>query len=136
MHLKRTFTGVISVILFTIYLGSCSFDTKTVEPYMIQVDSIAAPDTVSPKVIFEIRLYGIIGPSSCYSLEKVYVFVTEQKEITVEARGTYRYDGTPCAEGVVYLDTSVETNVPASGIYTIKTLQQDNTYLEKKLVAR
>jgi hypothetical protein len=136
MYLKRTIAGVISVIFFTIYFGSCSFETKTIEPYIIQVDSIVAPDTVTPKTVFEIRLLGIVGPSSCYSLEKVYVFVTEQKDISVEARGTFRYDGTPCADGVVYLDTTVETNVPTSGTYTIKALQQDNTYLVKKLIAR
>ena len=136
MHSKETIAELISVIILICFLGSCSLDTKTVEPYLIQVDSIAAPDTVNPKTIFEIRLYGIVGPSSCYSLEKVYCFVNDQKMITVEARGNYRYEGIACAEGVVYLDTKVETNVPTSGIYTIKVLKQDNSYLEKKLVAR
>ena len=136
MHLKKTIAGLTAVIILMLIFGSCSLDTKTVEPYLIQVDSIMAPDTVTPKTVFEIRLYGIVGPSSCYSLEKVYCFVTEQKDITVEVRGTYRYEGIACADGVVYLDTKVETNVPTSGIYTIKVLLQDNTFMEKKLVGR
>lgn len=136
MHSKKNIAGLISVVILTCFLGSCSLDSKTVEPYLIQVDSIMAPDTVNPKTVFDIRLYGIVGPSSCYSLEKAYVYVTDQKEIQIEVRGRYQYDGVACAQAVVYLDTKVETNVPSSGIYTIKVLKQDNSFLEKKLVAR
>lgn len=136
MHSKKTITGLISVIILMYFLGSCSLKVKTVEPYLIQVDSIIAPDTVTPKTIFDIRLLGIIGPNSCYSLEKAYSYVNDQNEIIIEVRGRYQYEGVTCAEAVVYLDTKIETNVPKSGIYTIKALQEDNSYLEKKLVAR
>lgn len=118
------------------FFGSCSLKVKTVEPYLIQVDSIIAPDTVTPKTVFDIRLLGIVGPSSCYSLEKAYCYLNDQKEFIIEVRGRYAYEGVACAEAVVYLDTKIETNAPSSGIYTIKALKQDNTYLEKKLVAR
>lgn len=116
--------------------GSCSMDTKTIEPYLIEVDSIIAPDTVNPKNIFEIRLLGVVGPNSCYSLEKAYCYVSDQKEINIEVRGRYQYEGVACAQVVVYLDSKIETNVPTSGTYTIKVLKQDYTYLEKKLIAR
>ena len=129
MHSKKNIAGLISVVILTCFLGSCSLDTKTVEPYLIQVDSIIAPDTVTPKNVFDIRLLGIVGPSSCYSLEKVYVFVTDQKEIQIEVRGRYQYDGVACAQAVVYLDTKVETNVPTSGVYTIKALKQEKSYM-------
>ena len=135
MHSKIT-AGIFSVIILMFVLGSCSLETKTVEPYLIQIDSIVAPDTVTPKTVFEIRLFGIAGPNGCYALEKVYCFVTDDKNISIEARGTYRYDGKACPEGIVYLDTKVETNVPSTGTYTIKILQQDNSYLEQKLIAR
>jgi hypothetical protein len=136
MYSKKTIAGVISVIILIFIFGSCSLDTKTIEPYLIQVDSIMAPDTVAPKTVFDIKLYGIVGPNGCYSLEKAYCFVTNDKNISIEVRGTYRYDGKSCPEGIVKLDTKVETNVPTTGIYTIKILKQDNSYLEKKLVAR
>lgn len=100
------------------------------------VDSIIAPDTVFPKSIFEIRLLGVIGPSSCFSLEKTYCFVNDQNEINIEVIGKYTYEGVACTEGVINLDTKTETNVPISGVYKIKVLKQDNSYLEKKLVAR
>jgi hypothetical protein len=136
MHPKKTIAGLITVIILLFYLSSCSLDTKTVEPYVIVVDSIIAPDTVNIKTIFEIRLLGIVGPNSCYSVEKAYCSVNDQKEITIEVMGRYLYEGAVCAEGVVNLDTKVETNVPSPGIYTIKTHQKNSTYLEKKLVAR
>lgn len=136
MYQKKTIPALVSLLTLMFFIGSCSLDVKTIEPYLIQVDSIAAPDTVNPKAVFEIRLYGIVGPNSCFTLEKVYCFVNEQKEITLEARGNYRYEGIACTEGVILLDTKVETNVPTSGIYTIKVLKQDNTYLEQMLVAR
>jgi hypothetical protein len=136
MHSKKTIAGLITVIILLFYLGSCSLDTKTVEPYLIQVDSVMAPDTVTPRTVFDIRLYGIVGPNSCYSLEKAYCYVSDTKEILIEVRGRYMYEGVACAQVVVYLDNKVETNVPSAGIYTIKVLKQDNTYLEKKLVAR
>lgn len=136
MHPKKTIAGLISVIILIFLLGSCTLDSKTVEPYLIQVDSIIAPDTVNPKNVFDIRLLGIVGPNSCYSLEKVYVYVTDQKEIQIEVRGRYQYEGVACKEGIVLLNAKIETNVPASGVYTIKALQQDNSFLEKKLVAR
>jgi len=136
MHSKETIAELISVIILICFLGSCSLDTKTVEPYLIQVDSVMAPDTVTPRTVFDIRLYGIVGPNSCYSLEKAYCYVTDTKEIQIEVRGRYQYDGITCAQAVVYLDTKVETNVPSPGIYTIKVLKQDNSYIEKKLVGR
>jgi hypothetical protein len=136
MYSKKTIAGIISVIILMFVFGSCSLDTKTIEPYLIEVDSIIAPDTVNPKTIFDIRLLGIIGPSSCFSLEKVYVFVTDQKEIQIEVRGRYQYEGVACAEAAVLLDKTVETNVPTTGEYMIKVLKQNYTYLEKKLIAR
>lgn len=135
MHSKITI-GIFSAIILMFVLGSCSLETKTVEPYLIQVDSIVAPDTVTPKTIFEIKLYGIVGPNGCYALEKVYCFVTDDKNISIEARGTYRYEGKACTEAIVYLDTKVETNVPSTGTYTIRVLRQDNSFLEQKLIAR
>jgi hypothetical protein len=136
MHSKRTIAGLISVIILMYFLGSCSMKVKTIEPYLIQVDSIIAPDTVTPKSVFDIRLLGIVGPSSCYSLEKAYCYLNDEKEFIVEVRGRYLYEGVACADAVVYLDTKIETNAPSSGIYTIKVLRQDYTYMEKKLVAR
>jgi hypothetical protein len=136
MHSKKTIAGLISLIVLIFLLGSCSLKVKTIEPYLIQVDSIIAPDTVSPKTIFDIRLLGIVGPSSCYSLEKAYSYLNEKNEIIIEVRGRYLYEGANCSETVVYLDTKIETNVPKSGIYTIKALKQDYTYKEKTLVAR
>jgi hypothetical protein len=136
MNLKKTTAKLISIIILIHFLGSCSLDTKTVEPYLIQVERIIAPDTVNIKTVFDIRLLGIVGPNSCYAFEKVYSYVTDQKEIIIEVKGRYQYDGVACADGIVYLDTKLETNVSTSGVYTIKALQNDNTYLEKKLVAR
>ena len=136
MRSKITISGLFSLIILIFVLGSCSLETKTIQPYLIQVDSIVAPDTVTPKTVFEIKLYGIVGPSGCYSLEKVYCFVTDDKNISIEARGNYRYEGKACPEGTVILDTKVETNVPSTGTYTIKVLRQDYSYLEQTLIAR
>ena len=136
MHLKRNITALIVLTTIIFLTVSCSLKTTTIEPYLIKIDSLHAPDTVNLKTLFNIQIYGYVGPSKCYMFEKAYNFTNEQNEITIEAWGKYTYYGDPCVEEKIFMDYKVELAVSAPGNYTIKGVQPNGTFAEKKLVVR
>jgi len=116
--------------------GSCTMKTTHIEPYLIRIDSISAPDTVGVKTVFDIKLYGIVGPSKCYAFEKAYSYINDKNEFIIEAWGKYTYVGDPCEEGVVLMEATVETSCPSVGTYLIKGVQPSGYFVEKTIVAK
>jgi hypothetical protein len=136
MNLKKLITGIIVLISLTALLSSCAMNTETIEPYMIKIDSLYAPDTVNVKYVFTIELFGYVGPNKCYSYDKAYQTTTDQNEIVIEAWGKYSYYGDPCIEEVVLMDAEFEMSVSKPGNFIIKGVQPNGYYYERKLVVK
>lgn len=134
MHSKNIISALVVTAVLSLFLVSCNMKTKTIEPYAIRIDSIYAPDTVAIRTLFEIRLFGYIGPSKCYSFDKAYYNIESQNDIYVEAWGKYTYEGTPCVSELVFMDQVLSVVITTPGVYTIKGYQSGYSYVEKKLV--
>ncbi len=131
MNLKRFLTASILLAALVLAFSACKLDSKTTQPFVIYVDSLKVPDVITANVLFRVKLYGTIGPNGCYKLEKLYTYPTPQNEVIIEPWGLYIYDGTPCTTGVTYLKDSVDVNISATGVYTLKVLRPDYTFLDK-----
>jgi hypothetical protein len=136
MNLRKLFIGLLVAAGFTMFFGSCGMDVKTIEPYLIKIDSIYAPDTVAVKSVFIVNVFGYVGPSKCYAFEKLYHYTNNQNEIIIEAWAKYAYYGDPCVEEVVRMSEELELGISTPGTYLLKALQPGNYYLEKKLVVK
>ncbi len=137
MYLKKIISGSIIILSVSIiFVSSCTLKTETVEPYLIKIDSLSAPDTVPVKFVFTINLFGYVGPNKCYAFEKAYQTTSDLNEIVIEAWGKYSYYGDPCLEGEVLMDAKFEMSVAKSGNYIIKGVQPNGYYYERKLVVK
>lgn len=136
MNLKKLITGIIVLLSLTALISSCAMNTETIEPYMIKIDSLYAPDTVNVKYVFTIDLFGYVGPNKCYAYDKAYQTTTDQNEIVIEAWGKYSYYGDRCIEEIVLMDAEFEMSVSKAGNYTIKGVQPNGYYYERKLVVK
>ncbi|HUX96201.1 MAG TPA: hypothetical protein VMV47_10760 [Bacteroidales bacterium] len=136
MHLKKIISALFVSAVIMFLLGSCAMKTTTIEPYLIKIDSLHAPDTVNVKTLFTIEIYGYVGPSKCYMFEKAYNHTNDQNEITIEAWGRYAYYGDPCEEGIIMMDHNVELTVSSPGKYVIKGVQANGYFAEKNLVVK
>jgi hypothetical protein len=136
MNLKKIIPGIIVLTAFIGLISSCTMKTETVEPYLIKIDSLSAPDTVPVKYVFTVEIFGYIGPNKCYAFDKAYQTTNELNEIVIEAWGKYSYFGDPCVEGEVFMNQKFEMSVSKPGIYRLKGLQPNNYYFEKKLVVK
>ncbi len=136
MNLRKIFIGLLVAAGLTVIFGSCGMDVQTIEPYLIKIDSISAPDTVNLKSVFIVKIYGYVGPSKCYAFEKLYHYTNDQNEIIIEAWAKYAYYGDPCAEEVIMLNEELELGISTPGVYKLKGLQPGNNFIERKLVVK
>ncbi|MBI5008500.1 MAG: hypothetical protein HZB98_02375 [Bacteroidia bacterium] len=134
--MKKIVPGIIILSALIVLTKSCAMKTETIEPYLIKIDSLYAPDTVNVKYVFNVELFGIVGPNKCYAFEKAYQTTTDQNEIVIEAWGKYSYYGDPCLEGEVLMNAKFEMSVAKPGVYNIKGVQPNGYYYERKLVVK
>lgn len=133
MNLKKSLAGMVVLTASLLLFYSCSLENKTQQPFLIYADSIQAPDTVDAGVVFEVKLFGIIGPNGCYKLEKIYSYQNYENEVMIEPWGVYIYDGTPCSSGIIYLNGKTEITITEPGDYTLKVIRPDYTFLDKSV---
>jgi hypothetical protein len=133
MSLKKSFAGMLVLPTSLLLFYSCSLENKTQQPFLIYTDSIQAPDTVETGVVFEVKLFGIIGPNGCYKLEKIYSYQNYENEVMIEPWGVYIYDGAPCPAGITYLNSKTEVTITEPGNYTLKVLRPDYTFLDRAI---
>lgn len=136
MNHKKSLAGVVvlSALLFLFF--SCNLETKTQQSFLIYADSIQAPDTVDAGVVFEVKLFGIIGPNGCYKLEKIYSYQNYENEVMIEPWGVYIYDGAACPTGITYLNSKTEITITEPGDYTLKVLRPDYTFLDEAITVK
>jgi len=136
MYLKKIISGFIILTVSIVLVSSCTMKTETVEPYLIKIDSLYAPDTVNIKYVFSVELFGYVGPNKCYSFDKAYQTTSDQNEIVIEAWGKYSYYGDPCIEGEVLMNAKFEMSIAKPGTYRLKGVQPNGYYFERKLVVK
>lgn len=115
---------VISIISLLIAFSGCKKSDPDTEEYIIQIDSIIHPDTISFGESLEIKFYGVVGSNGCYAFykfEPVYTNAT----LSVTTWGILTNDDM-CTEEIPYIvgETLMVNNMPA-GEMTIDIIQAD-----------
>ncbi|MCK4700212.1 MAG: hypothetical protein KAT38_07750 [Bacteroidales bacterium] len=107
MKLKISFyTGLIitTILGYMILFTSCvKFDDPEEHTYfLVEVDSIILPDTITITDTLHISFYGTIGTNNCYSFSHFYP-QTDEDTINIEVWGKLA-PGENCDSGLVYLE--------------------------------
>jgi hypothetical protein len=122
----KTFKLTVSfsvLFLASLLIRSCHSGPVELSPFLIKVDSIKIPSSVTAKVPFDIEFYGTIGTNGCYNFLEFYQ-TESNNEITIEAWGTFNSESNACPDVMVYLDGRKKTvTIPTSGSYVIRVKQ-------------
>lgn len=88
MH--KTLTIAFVLLLGTVILlsSSCKKDNDPdVREFIMLVDSVSHPDTITLGEVFEIKFFGVIGPNDCYEFSKFEpAFGIDNMEFTLYAK--------------------------------------------------
>ncbi len=127
-----SFIKVSFVIIFATLLVSCNHKPDY-RLFMIQVDSIQVPNTLTANSPFDINFFGTIAGDGCHSFSNFNVQL-DNNNLLIEAWGKVDAKAIVCPTVMVYLTGhKVTYTIQTSGIYNIKIKQPDNPYLEKQI---
>jgi len=129
--------ALVSIISIIVIISSCKKDdpAPTEEYYVIQVDSIIYPDTITFGDTLKIKFYGLVGENSCYQFAQ-WNNNFDVDLIQLTTMGIH-YLNQNCFESITYLDGAEYQlrGIPA-GAYTIKIVQPDNTTMDSQLFVK
>jgi hypothetical protein len=101
------------------------------EPFLIKVDKIEVPISLSSNVAFDISFFGIIG-NGCDSFLK-FEKSQSNNEILISVWGNHYIGPNPCTDILMNLREKLNYIIGSPGVYVIKVKQPDDTYLEKQI---
>jgi hypothetical protein len=120
---------VVILIVFSAGLFSNCSDNPTYRDYLIKVDSIKTPISITAGNAFQIEFFGTISPSGC-AVFSHFTTIQSGSEIIIEAWKTVEVDPVTCPTVMVYLDGELlDYTLANQGNYIIKIKQPDNTFL-------
>lgn len=125
------------VILPFIIFFSCSTEPeKEYIYYLVNVDSIKHPQSVSLNDTITFKLYGTVGSDGCHSFSH-FESLTGPFEVDLKVWGKVSSLGSACPAVMVYLEGK-EYKVAAKerGIYSIKIHQPDGSVLKDSVIIR
>lgn len=124
------YTSLLLVVAISLSIASCKNKLETNSDFLIKVDSIHCPDSVTANARFDIEFFGIVGFNGCSSF-KTFNQRLDNKNIIIEAWGTFESNGY-CPDVLVTLDgQKLSMTIPLAGIYKIKVTEPDNALLYK-----
>ncbi len=103
------------------------------DEFLIQVDSITGPASVSSTETLTVRFYGFLGPSGCHVLDHVDRNRTPDA-LELIFHGEDR--GGTCTQALVFLDHQEEIAPPFQDPFIILVRQPDGSVLEKVVRVR
>ncbi|MCJ7446201.1 MAG: hypothetical protein MUO72_00760 [Bacteroidales bacterium] len=131
----KAFAGFVSftlLFLFCIHLNSCDRGRDYYQ-FLIKVDSIQVPKTITSGIPFDITFFGTIGGNGCYSFSNFNQTLTDN-EIMIEAWGKVDAKAFVCPTVMVYLNGHKATvTIQTPGTYILKIKQPGNKYLERQI---
>jgi hypothetical protein len=114
--------------------ASCSWITGVDDDeFRIRVDSIVAPASVGVNDTLRLTLYGFVGPSGCYSLDRIDAHrTTHSIELTV--RGRHRSGrGVACTQAMVFLNHLYAVPPPLGIPFSVQVRQPDGSLLTRPI---
>jgi hypothetical protein len=135
----RRIINIISVLVLlsvTFTWSGCKKDNgPEVNEFIIQIDSLVHPDTISFGLDMEIKLYGLIGPNGCYEFDKLVPEYTTGK-LSVTSWGKHTIQDL-CTEQIVYMNGKILFVSELSlGNSSIIAVQPDGTTITQNVFVR
>src|SRR4051812_14821625 len=122
---------ILGIELGVLLASSCNLLGPSVDHFIIRVDQIDAPSSVTPDATLNIRFHGWIGPDGCWSLAAVDLQVTPAR-LDVTFRGEHKTgSGFECTTLAVALDHEESVTPPLQTPFTITVHQPDGSTLQK-----
>jgi hypothetical protein len=103
MRIVKTIGLFLTIIAICLQFSSCIKKESSSNDFIIKVDSIKAPDSVSSGTSFDIEFFGTIGFDGCNGF-KTFNKVDKKNDIVIEAVGTYHSSSGTCPPQLVLLD--------------------------------
>ncbi|HUX59375.1 MAG TPA: hypothetical protein VMV77_20550 [Bacteroidales bacterium] len=129
----KSFFLFLMVITISFFLRSCLSEPYSYQDFLIKVDSIQIPDTITLNIPFDIKFFGTIGFDGCYSF-KTFNQTVIDNDITIETWGTYENINGTCPTVIVSLDgQKLNMTFHTPGIYNFNIIQPDNTSLVRQI---
>lgn len=123
-----SFTGLCLIFL------SCVKDASSSSDFLVHVDSIRVPETISHSTSFDIEFFGVIGFNGCYSF-KTFNRVIHGNDITIETFGTLDNKNLVCPDVLVTLNgKKLTTIISIPGTYQIIIKEPDSFSLIKEII--
>ncbi len=137
MKTLKPISTIICSILLIMYFFSCKKENEpNYEYFLIKVDSVNVPESITANTPFEIDFFGTIGTNGCFQFSQFETNIFE-KEIQIKVWGKYDKNAKSCPTVMVYLEgQTLRQSIIENGNYTLKVIQPDNTYLEEHFVIR
>jgi hypothetical protein len=133
MRFVKPLISIFSIAGFCLIFFSCRNDLTSNSDFMIHVDSIRVPETVSQAESFDIEFFGVIGFNGCYSF-KTFNRLIKGNEITIEVFGTIDNMSRVCPDALVTLDgIKLATTITIPGTYLIIIKEPDSYSLVKQI---
>ena len=129
------FISIFSII--AVISTSCKKNdpAPTQEYYVIKVDSIIHPDTITVGDTLKIKFYGLVGNNSCYQFAQ-WNNSFDVDLIQLTTMGLHYLDR-DCVDGITYLNgAEYQLRGVPKGPYTIKIVQPDNSTLDSPLYVK
>jgi len=129
--------GLFIPLTICVMIASCSNDDSGGNSdFLIKVDSIHCPDSVTSNTRFDIEFFGLIGFNGCFSF-KTFNQHVNNFDITIEAWGTYDNSSGVCPEMLVLLNgQKLGMTLAKPGIYRIEIIEPDNTIIIKNVLVK
>jgi hypothetical protein len=125
--------GLGIVLALVTYSSGCKKKASLGSEYTIQIDSIKHADTITVGETLEIKFYGLVGETNCYSFYKFNINF-DQDKINVTAIGL-NSESEDCKDGNVILDgESASIYSLPEGHYTIIVNQPRDNKIESPVV--
>ena len=125
---------ITSILILVVYLSTgCKKEDDPNTEFVILVDSLRMPDTVSFGSMLEIDFYGLVGTNDCYTFSRIEQLesttVDPQNSIRFQLYGDYVDNGN-CQAGLVYMNPVTTTlSGMFAGTFTVVVQQPDGTLM-------
>jgi hypothetical protein len=134
MHRAREILFFILLIIFVQFLRSCESEPykglRQIESIWVRVDSIHTPSGIKSGVAFPVEFFGPAVNNACCKDCGYVGGATNKNEYLIKVYGNFDLQGKNCS-GV--MDCSLIWSFPEPGIYYLKIMQPDSSYLVKQI---
>jgi hypothetical protein len=131
--IAQQYICALHIVIALIFIPACSKPhVPSVNYFLVRVDSISIPDSISQTDTLKIKLYGTIGNNGNYAFDR---FEAERSAHNLSLTVWGKYTKNDYAtQALVFLNKEYPISTLYPGLFKINILQPDSTYLRDSVV--